>query len=249
MYDGAANQLTEMIPVSRIIAQIYQIFIALARKYFVFVLNTSDLRPVSMTTDAAMRLIRNPDEFFGSIADLARRKIQEHGLARSSRPANVPADIAAARQFLDGMARGKTAVPGRVNGAWMDIDPNATALLFYEHWARQQYGLDNDSSTASAAAKVWQTYFNIPYIASGRSDNSLSDLVQRYATDAAKEVAENGAVSKDSVSNAHSALEFCDNSTMATINDLVSTANSIMGKVPSDRQPFVQYHLVVGLLH
>lgn len=250
MYDGHANQLTEMIPVSRIISQIYQIFVALAKKYSVFVLNTSDMRPASMTTDAAVRLTRNPDEFFGSLAALARAKLQEYREGeRADSSGTVPRDIAAAREFLAGMARGKTDVPGAVGSAWMDVDPNATALLFYEQWARDQYGLGADQAAAAMAGQAWQDYFHISYIFGGESDNALSDDAQHLATQAAKEIADTGAVSARSVSEAKDALAMCDNDTMTTLNGLVDTAKTILGKVPQARQDFANFHMLVGFLH
>lgn len=177
MYNDHANQLTEMIPVSRIIAQIYQIFIALAKKYSVFVLNTSDMRPVGMTTNAAFRITRNPDEFFDSLKALAETKMIEYKSgARASAQGEhgAPADIEAARSLLQAMGAGKTKVEGAIGEAWMSIDPNATALLYYEQWAREQYGLGANPNAAASVAKIWATYFQVSYIQAGYSDNMLA---------------------------------------------------------------------------
>ena len=60
MYNYKANQLTEMIPVDRIITQVVQTFMAAARELFVFVLNTSDLRPALMTSRAYLMAAWDP---------------------------------------------------------------------------------------------------------------------------------------------------------------------------------------------
>lgn len=62
MYNGAANQLTEMIPADRIFAQISQ-FIQYANTTTFFIDNLSDLRPALMTTDAVFRMIWDPTPY------------------------------------------------------------------------------------------------------------------------------------------------------------------------------------------
>lgn len=54
MMNGRANQLTEMVPVKRIYSELGRYIKAGATNYML--LNTSDIRPVSMTTEAVMNL-------------------------------------------------------------------------------------------------------------------------------------------------------------------------------------------------
>jgi hypothetical protein len=54
MYNGRANQLTEMVPVDRIDSELGRYIKAGATNYFL--VNTSDVRPVSMTTEAVMNI-------------------------------------------------------------------------------------------------------------------------------------------------------------------------------------------------
>ena len=60
----AGNQLAEMVPVDRIIAQ-WRGFLGAARAHKVFILNPSDLRPVPLTTDFVLRMAWDPAPFIG----------------------------------------------------------------------------------------------------------------------------------------------------------------------------------------
>jgi len=62
MYNGNANQLSEMIPADRIFAQIAA-FIQYANTTTYFIDNLSDLRPALMTTDAVFRMIWDPTPY------------------------------------------------------------------------------------------------------------------------------------------------------------------------------------------
>lgn len=62
MVNGQANQLTEMVPVSRIFDQI-GLFVRLAKELFYTVLNLSDLRPAIMTSSAALAFMYDPAAF------------------------------------------------------------------------------------------------------------------------------------------------------------------------------------------
>lgn len=68
MYNSNANQLTEMIPVSRILSQVYDVFMKAAKSLFVFVLNTSDLKPAIMTSRAYFQLAYDPSAFYQRLA-------------------------------------------------------------------------------------------------------------------------------------------------------------------------------------
>lgn len=59
MYNYAANQLTEMVPVSRIAQQLLNV-VTNSKSTDIFVLNLSDLKPVPLTTAAVFDLIWNP---------------------------------------------------------------------------------------------------------------------------------------------------------------------------------------------
>lgn len=59
MLDGTANQLTEMVPVSRVIEQLLGVINA-SKATKVFVDNISDLKPVPMTTSAVYDLVWDP---------------------------------------------------------------------------------------------------------------------------------------------------------------------------------------------
>lgn len=59
-----ANQLTEMVPVTRIFSQMGH-FTKVAKTTKYFVDNISDLRPVVMTTDAITRFVYNPKPYMG----------------------------------------------------------------------------------------------------------------------------------------------------------------------------------------
>jgi len=54
MYNYAANQLTEMVPVSRIAQQLLNV-VTNSKSTDIFVLNLSDLKPVPMTTAVRVR--------------------------------------------------------------------------------------------------------------------------------------------------------------------------------------------------
>ena len=58
----AGNQLAEMVPVDRIIAQ-WREYLAAARSHRVFILNPSDLRPVPLTTDFVLKMAWNPTPY------------------------------------------------------------------------------------------------------------------------------------------------------------------------------------------
>lgn len=59
MLDGTANQLTEMIPVSRIAQQLMNV-VTYSKQTKIFVDNVSDLKPVPMTTAAVFDLVWDP---------------------------------------------------------------------------------------------------------------------------------------------------------------------------------------------
>jgi len=62
MFDGFANQLTELVPVDRIIAQVGN-FSAHANDTLVFILNLSDMLPVPMSSQAVMEMVWDPRPF------------------------------------------------------------------------------------------------------------------------------------------------------------------------------------------
>ncbi|XP_065193589.1 uncharacterized protein LOC135824804 [Sycon ciliatum] len=62
MYNGNANQLTEMVPPSRHFDQLGT-FVQKGRRTKYIILNTSDLRPVPLTTEAVMRFAWDPKPF------------------------------------------------------------------------------------------------------------------------------------------------------------------------------------------
>ena len=62
MMDGFANQLTELVPVDRIIAQVGN-FSAHANGTLIFILNLSDMLPVPMSSQAVMEMVWDPRPF------------------------------------------------------------------------------------------------------------------------------------------------------------------------------------------
>ena len=62
MYDGFANQLTELVPVDRIITQMSN-FSAHSNETFVFILNLSDMLPVPMSSQAVLQMAWDPKPF------------------------------------------------------------------------------------------------------------------------------------------------------------------------------------------
>jgi hypothetical protein len=62
MYDGFANQLTELVPVDRIIQQVSN-FSSHANETFVFILNLSDMLPVPMSSQAVLQMAWDPTPF------------------------------------------------------------------------------------------------------------------------------------------------------------------------------------------
>ena len=61
-YNNAANQLTEMVPADRMIAQ-WTAFNNASARHTLMVNNPSDLRPVPMTTDLVFKLAWDPSPF------------------------------------------------------------------------------------------------------------------------------------------------------------------------------------------
>ena len=70
MYNGGANQLTEMVPVDRIVSQMLN-FTRSAKATKHAVINLSDLRPVPMTTQAWAQLVWDPAPFAANPDPLA----------------------------------------------------------------------------------------------------------------------------------------------------------------------------------
>lgn len=62
MYEGTANQLTEMVPVDRIIAQFTPV-VRQSKATNIMIDNVSDLKPVPMTTEALLRFAWDPAPF------------------------------------------------------------------------------------------------------------------------------------------------------------------------------------------
>jgi hypothetical protein len=62
MYEGTANQLTEMVPVDRIIAQFTPV-VQQSKATNIMIDNVSDLKPVPMTTEALLRFAWDPAPF------------------------------------------------------------------------------------------------------------------------------------------------------------------------------------------
>ena len=64
MYNGFANQLTELVPVDRIFTQVGN-FSAHANSTLAFVLNLSDMLPVPMSSEAVLRMMWDPSPYVG----------------------------------------------------------------------------------------------------------------------------------------------------------------------------------------
>ena len=62
MYEGIANQLTEMVPVDRIVAQLTPV-VQQSKATNIIIDNVSDLKPVPMTTEAVLRFAWDPKPF------------------------------------------------------------------------------------------------------------------------------------------------------------------------------------------
>ena len=90
MMNGRANQLTEMVPVERIISELGRYIRGGATQYLL--LNTSDIRPVSMTTKAVMEVAWKglPPETAGESDQFYRRwSSEEFGAKAASKVAEV----------------------------------------------------------------------------------------------------------------------------------------------------------------
>jgi hypothetical protein len=70
MYEGTANQLTEMVPVDRIIAQFAPV-VQQAKATNIMIDNVSDLKPVPMTTEAVLRFAWDPAPFLNASSPMA----------------------------------------------------------------------------------------------------------------------------------------------------------------------------------
>ena len=64
MLDGSANQVSEMVPPSRIFDQLGK-FVANCSETFLIVDNVSDLWPVLLSTEAVLKFAWDPEAFMG----------------------------------------------------------------------------------------------------------------------------------------------------------------------------------------
>jgi hypothetical protein len=148
MYNGNANQLTEMVPVDRIVAQIGNAT-ARANATDVILDNASDLKPCPMTTGVR-----------ASVVAVLMSVCCVNG--RCYLVVLVPSYLAEAV----------------LRFAWKpmdDSDPNATAFAYYAAWGAQQLHMSGGAAApaAQAFAKLWQQLFLVPYIQAGMSDNFI----------------------------------------------------------------------------
>ena len=72
MYNGQANQLSEMVPVDRTVAQFAPV-VAKSKSTTVVIDNISDLKPCPMTTQLVMQLAWDPAPFFSALAPAGRK--------------------------------------------------------------------------------------------------------------------------------------------------------------------------------
>ena len=92
MYNGQANQLSEMVPGDRTVAQFAPV-VAQSKSTTVLIDNISDLKPVPMTTQLVMQLAWDPAPFFSAPTPLAAAR--DYYAAWGARQHGIPGGAAA----------------------------------------------------------------------------------------------------------------------------------------------------------
>ena len=102
MYEGTANQLTEMVPVDRIIAQFAPV-VQQAKATNIIIDNVSDLKPVPMTTEAVLRFAWDPAPFLNASSPMAaaRAFYAQWGARQHGMKATDPAAAAFSSLWAD----------------------------------------------------------------------------------------------------------------------------------------------------
>jgi Glycosyl hydrolase family 115 len=98
MVNGRANQLTEMVDPGRIYSEVGRFFRAGATEYFL--VNTSDIRPVPLSTDCAMRLVWDAAPYAGRDAARNLDAFLDDWSRRQFGPEAAPKVAAVYRQYF-----------------------------------------------------------------------------------------------------------------------------------------------------
>ena len=138
MYNGAANQLSEMVPVDRTVAQ-FKPVVAQSKSTTVVIDNISDLKPCPMTAQLVMQLAWDPEPLF-----------------------NAPTPLAAARDYYAAWGARQHSIPGGAadpaalafSSLWADFFavPYVQAALSDQFLADYTQGVARDAALAIAAS-------------------------------------------------------------------------------------------------
>ena len=147
MMNGAAGQLVEFIPPSRIFANVWEFYARNATAHGM--INLSDLKFVPLTAEAVFRYLWSPASFNATRVCAART-------------AAVPArDAAGRRAHAGAWPMPRAGAAGCAAADFGGVPPAAAADAFVLEFATRHYG----AAAGAAAAALYGRYFNISYMA------------------------------------------------------------------------------------
>jgi hypothetical protein len=129
-------------------------------------------------------------------------------------------------------------------------NPNATALAYYASWGARLLSLPGGAASTAAMefASIWATYFLVPYVQAGTSDNQLTNLLYDSCSAAAEDVRASGAVSgKTAAAAAGASARVGGATTVAALAALQARAVALLAAVPPARQAYFRAHTLLQM--
>lgn len=129
--------------------------------------------------------------------------------------------------------------PGQVNRTGDEAE-----ALFMKDWTTQQFA-EADDATQAAIGNLWTQYFELPWIASGSSDEMLGGSIGGLAASLAQDLStEPRNITTETVAAAHRAAAMAA-SGLANATKIHTAAVQLLSSVPPSRAQFLKSHLVV----